>query len=131
MENKLVKKFFEDGFLNTRFFDFFDFLEESNTSLLKTWDKFEDDKTGEKVVQIGIPGFNKDELEISTEEDTIFIKGEIKNENTKKFYKNSISYSISDSNVDIGSINASLDNGILEIRYKILPGKEPQKIEIK
>jgi len=139
MENKLVKRFFNDGFSYNDFFNFFDSLEErdilalaaSDSSTPKVWDRFTDDKTNEKVIQIGIPGFSKNELEISIEDDAIFIKGEIKNENAKKFYRNSVSYSISDSNIDSESINVSLDNGILEIRYKILPGKDPKRIEIK
>jgi HSP20 family molecular chaperone IbpA len=96
----------------------------------KVWDKFTDEETGEKVLQIGLPGFNKEDIEIGLDGDAIFIRGEIKNEEAKKFYKSSVSYSTIDSNIDPESIKASLDNGILEIRYKTQLGKEPKKIEI-
>ena len=147
MDNKLAKRsdfaqnfmqrFFEDDFWHD---DFFNFLEDrwnmpsltpSKNFATKAYDKFVDEKTGEKVLQVGLPGFNKEDISIGLDGDTIFIKGEMKNEDAKKFYKNSISYSTVDSNIDSESINASLENGILEIRYKTQEGKEPKRIEIK
>jgi len=93
-------------------------------------------------VKADVPGFEKDEISISLNDNILTIQGEKKKEDKdekenyirKERFYSSFSKSISlYENVDIDKIDASLKNGTLELR---IPKKEVQekpvkKIEVK
>ena len=124
--NSLMNRFLNDDFwnFNSIFTDDFPKLES---------DRYYDKDTNEYVISLSLPGFTKDDISVEIENDMLVIKGEIKNEKTKKFIsQNTFSYSYSTNNLDIDAIKASMENGILEIRSK--PVKElniSKKIAIK
>ena len=88
-------------------------------------------------IKADVPGFDKEDIKISLDDNILTIQGERKKETTNKqenyiqkerFYTNfSKSIALYD-NVDIEKINASLKNGVLELQ---LPKKEAQEKKIK
>jgi HSP20 family protein len=114
--DSLLEKFLNDDFwnLSTVFTDEFPKLET---------DRYYDKDSGEYVISMSLPGFTKEDISVEIENDMLVIKGEIKNEKTKKFIsQNKFSYSYSTNNLNVDTTNASMENGILEIRSK--PVKE-------
>ena len=96
-------------------------------------DRYYDKDTNENVISLSLPGFTKEDISVEIDKDMLVIAGEIKNEKTKKFIsQNKFSYSYSTNNIDVDNINASMENGILEIRTKPLKKINlSKKIEIK
>lgn len=92
-----------------------------------------DDETGEYVINAQIPGFAKEEINIEVDENGLKFSGELKNDDIKKKIGNKkFSYLMKVKNIDDKSIDASLENGILEIRFKKKENKKIlKKIEIK
>jgi HSP20 family protein len=101
------------------------------------------DKGDKFVLRAELPGFNKDDIEIFTNKDTISFKAEKKSEKEEKgqdFLHRERTYSASQrtinfpQEVDPSKIEAKIANGVLEV---IAPKKEPEpdeklrKIELK
>ena len=120
-----------DRFLNDDFWNFNSIFSDEFPRIES--DRYYDKDANEYVISLSLPGFTKDDISVDIENDMLVIKGEIKNEKTKKFIsQNKFSYSYSTNNLDIDTIAASMENGILEIRSK--PIKElniTKKIEVK
>ena len=96
-------------------------------------DRYYDKDTNENVISLSLPGFTKEDISVEIDKDMLVIAGEIKNEKTKKFIsQNKFSYYYSTNNIYVDNINASMENGILEIRTKPLKKINlSKKIEIK
>jgi HSP20 family protein len=97
------------------------------------------DKNNELVVQAAIPGLNKDDVELEVDdkertitlrsskassekphEDDDYVRREI------KFSSFSRSFLVKDENLDLVSIDATHENGILELK---IPKKEKEEVE--
>lgn len=103
-------------------------------------DIIENDKS--YIVKVDVPGFEKEEISISVDDNILTIQGEKKQENDdskenyirKERYYSSFSKSISlYDNIDTNKINAELKNGILDLTLpkKTTQEKTLKKIEIK
>jgi len=142
---KLIKR--EDPFENLakRFFggdDFFRFtpsvlMSERNdigkTNILN--------KDNEYVVQMSVPGFKKDDININVENDVLTISSEFENSNEeqndnfyrKEFVKSSFSRSFQiPEDVEAEKIDAKMEDGILDVSFpKMELKKKENKISIK
>jgi HSP20 family molecular chaperone IbpA len=87
--------------------------------------------TKEHSIALLVPGFSKEDLSIESDSDKIIIKGEIKDNKKGLINENKIHYEKSVRNLDKDTIEAKLENGILEIKYKEKENKDLNKIEIK
>ena len=141
---KYKPMFFEDSF--DRMFDdaFRDFWGGSNE--LGRHDAFRTDVIDEGsnyVLQAELPGFRKEDINIDLKNDLLTISAshnEEKNEEDKnkyirkERYYSSYSRSFRVNNIEAGDIDASYNNGILEVKFpkKELEAKESvQRIEVK
>ena len=99
----------------------------------------EDEKS--YIVEVDLPGVDKNDIEITTEDNVLTISGERKTRDEIKeddYYKIESSYGkfsrsfTLPENVDVNKIEAKNENGVLEI---VIPKKEedkkPKKIKIK
>lgn len=86
-------------------------------------------------VELLVPGYSKDEIEISVEKDTLIIKSEVENKNQDEykysrveFVKNGFEkrYQLSET-LDSEAISAKFENGILTV---LIPKKEEEKQNI-
>jgi len=133
--DSLTKRFFGDD-------DFFRFtpsvlMTERNdvgrTNILNKDNKY--------IVQMSVPGFKKDDIDINVEDDVLTISSEFENSNEenndnfyrKEFVKSSFtrSFYIPD-DVDSEKIDASMEDGILNVSFtKMELKKKDNKISIK
>jgi len=97
------------------------------------------EKEDKFVVKAELPGMKEEDIDISVVGDTLTIKGERKAESEVKeedYYccersYGSFSRSISvPSNVDTGKIEASYDDGVLEVSLPKAPEVKPKKISV-
>ena len=118
-----------------------------NGDLEKAFPGFKTDvmeKDGNYVLQAELPGFDKEDIHIDLKDDILTISAshkEEKNEEDKKTRyirkerrTSSYSRSFRVANVTHEDINASYNNGVLEVTFpkrEAMPEKEAQKIEIK
>lgn len=125
--NTLLDDFFDDEFFmpRSKFGYHIDVYQESNNF----------------VVEVELPGFKRDEINVSFSNDLLTIKAEHKeedNEDDKKYVYRSRSYSsymkqIRFSNIDHNSIDASFTDGVLKVK---MPSKgeaavNEKQIEVK
>jgi len=98
------------------------------------------EKDDKFVVRAELPGMKKEELDISVLGDTLTIKGERKTESEVKeedYYRCELCYgkfsrSIAlPTAVDAGKVEASYENGILEITLPKAKEAKPKKIEVR
>lgn len=93
------------------------------------------------LIELQIPGFTKDDINLNLENGTLKVEGEVKNENEEKgnvhrkeFKKSSFvrSFQIPE-DVSAEEIEANMENGILSIKApkKELKQKDKKQIEIK
>ena len=131
--------FEEFGYFFAAFFD--------NGDLEKAFPGFKTDvmeKDGNYVLQADLPGFNKEDIHVDLKDDILTISASHKEEkkeedkNTRYIRKerrtSSYSRSFRVANVTHEDINASYNNGVLEVTFpkrEAMPEKEAQKIEIK
>ena len=108
------------------FGDFFDVPVLRSSNLLRTDVKEEDDKY---VLEIEVPGYNKDEIKISFDEGYLIVetKKENESENNDKYLRRERNYSNAYRKYYFGEVNhdeihASFNNGILTIE---VTKKEP------
>lgn len=91
-----------------------------------------DDEAKEHIVVVEAPGFTKDDIEIEVDNKGMNLKGEIKSEEIKeKISKDKFSYLLKKSQIDSKTVKATLENGILEVKFKTEKEKSTKKIEIK
>lgn len=86
----------------------------------------------ELIVKTEIPGMNQDEIEISFKDGVLTLNAE-KNEDTdgrKEYrkYHRSVTLPVE---VDAANVSATLENGLLEIRFPKAPELETKHIEVK
>lgn len=84
--------------------------------------------SGEYQIAMSLLGFSKEDIKVETSDETITISGELKKDvpgfvSQRKFKK---SWTLE--NLDADSINAKLENGILEVTLK---SKEAEAVEVK
>jgi HSP20 family protein len=91
------------------------------------------------LVRVEMPGVTKDALEISVADDTLTIKGEVKEEKeykTEEYYHSERSYKAFarsvglPTKIDEKRITAQLKNGVLEIRLPKAEEVKPKKIKV-
>ncbi len=113
-----------DEFFNESWFSNF---ENSQKYALIEWDEEEKEAT----ITIEAPGFQKEDIEISSDSEGLTISGEISNETLKnKLTHRKFSYILRRSDLDPKSVQAILKNGILEIKLKKEKDKKSKIIEI-
>ncbi|NMC59554.1 MAG: Hsp20/alpha crystallin family protein [Candidatus Methanofastidiosa archaeon] len=108
-------------------------------TFIRTWDDrqelssyYYDEQTKDHVITVQAPGFKKDDIEIEVDNRGISIKGEIKDEKTKgRLRRNTFHYAMTHYGIDSKTVDASLEDGILTIKFKNEKDKLSKKIEIK
>lgn len=117
--------------MNRDFDDFFDMLPIRRDNRMKC-DIYEEDN--KYFIEMEVPGFKKEDIDISLKEGTLTVKAEKKMSNeekdeNKKFLRKERSYmkterSFNLGNVDEENIDASFENGVLVI---VIPKAEENK----
>ena len=138
------RDFWSDPFAGLEMF-FPTFWEDDN-SLEKSFCNFSTDvieKDGEYVLQAELPGFNKEDIKVDLKNDVMTISSshseESKEEEGKKYLRrerrtSAYSRSFKVKNVKAEDIQASYNNGVLEVKFPkrdALPEEEVKKIEVK
>ena len=115
-------------------------------NLEKSFSHFSTDvieKDGEYLLQAELPGFNKEDIQIDLKNDVLTISAshteETKEDENKKYLRrerrtNSYSRSFKVKNIKAEDIEASYNNGILDVKFpkrEALPEEEVKKIEVK
>jgi len=132
MNNLAIKSRLPFNRIEEFFNDFFDWDLKASSYYQEPANYFFDEETKEYVINVQAPGFKREEIEIETDPTGISINGEIKDEDVKKrIGSKRFSYKMKRLGIDSESVQASLENGILEIRLKIAENKETKKIPIK
>lgn len=97
------------------------------------------EKGDDMVVKVELPGIKYEDIDVSVSEDALVIRGEKKREShveDKDYYQREIAfgsfyYSLAlSSDIDISSIEAIYEDGVLRITLKRALGAKPQKIEV-
>jgi len=98
---------------------------------------YEDKESVEFLIHI--PGVKRDDVKISVDDDTMTVRGERKSEQDEKqysrgrteIYQGSFNRSfILPEMLDMSSIDAHIEKGILKIRFAKLKKLKPRRIEI-
>ncbi len=127
-ENSL-EKMYQDFWNNS-----YSTIEQFNTDIIEKEDHY--------LLQAELPGFSKDEIQINLHEDMLTIsachKEEKNTESSDNYIRRerryaSYSRSFHVQGIDAKDINASYDNGILEVTFpkQAMEKPEPKRIEIK
>ncbi len=91
-----------------------------------------DDETKTHSLFIEAVLFKKDDITIDANNKGLIIKGEIKDEKTKKIVnRTEFHYVLHNSDVDPDSVEATFDSGMLIIKFKTNTEKTSKKIAIK
>ncbi|HOT88653.1 MAG TPA: Hsp20/alpha crystallin family protein [Bacteroidales bacterium] len=97
----------------------------------------------EYILEAEIPGLNKDQVSVEVKDNSLFIKGEKRNEtqkdgkyNVREIKRSSFIRSFAlDENIDVDKISAKFENGMLEVtvpkKVKTPIKPEVRKIELK
>lgn len=124
----------------TLFNDLFDSFFDNNFWLNRNLNEYSyepatynyDEKNKEHLITVQTPGFKKDDIQIEVDNKGIILKGEIKNEDIKKRVgQKKFNYEMKKTGIDSKTVEASLDDGILLIKFKTEKEKSAKKIEIK
>lgn len=95
--------------------DFFNF----NTDLFGTDTQYLTNEEGQTIIQIDVPGFNKDNLKVEISEGVLMIQGKT---DTRQIFKQ---YTIG----QVQNVNAKIKDGILTLTL-VEPEKETMNIDI-
>jgi HSP20 family molecular chaperone IbpA len=107
--------------------DWFSLPELKQKSAFMEWNEAGD----EASISIEAPGFSKEDIKIESNSEGLIITGELTNDNTKKkVSQQSFSYILKRYDLDPKSVQAKLENGILEIQVKKEKDKKSKIIEI-
>lgn len=91
-----------------------------------------DKETEEYTSKIKAAGWTKEEIDIEVDQDKMLVSTELSGEDERKEYGvTAFKYLIKVRNIDSNSIDASLENGILTIKFKVEENKSRKKITIK
>lgn len=121
-----TKNFWEE--VDNMFKEINSYLDMNDNYSLK---KYYDEKNNQYHINLLIPGFTKDEINISVENNILSVEGKTKNKNIEEIYSsNSVKQSFNIKDIDVNSINAELNDGILKIIYKLKEKDKPNKIKI-
>jgi HSP20 family protein len=91
-----------------------------------------DDDSKEHVVTIQVPGFKKEDIKIEVDHQGITLSGEIKDDKIKgRVSRNNFNYSMRKYGIDPKTVDASLEDGILFVKFKTEKEKSTKIIEIK
>ncbi|QAT50385.1 Hsp20/alpha crystallin family protein [Caproiciproducens sp. NJN-50] len=130
-ESSLFDEF--DRMMGESFWNGMDSFHSFRTDILDKGDRY--------VLKADLPGFQKQEINISVEGDRLVLSAEHKeegNENKKNYLRRERRYgafsrSFDISGIDPGRINASYQNGVLELELPKLVQAKPQekRIEVK
>jgi len=121
--NRGLPSLFESIFSDDWFFN----TEMSQKPAFMEWNESGD----EASIAIEAPGFSKENIKIESDSRGLVISGELTDENTKKrVSQKSFSYILRRSDLDPKSVQAKLENGILEIQVKKEKDKKSKIIEI-
>ena len=87
------------------------------------------------VIELVVPGFKKNEIEITLENNNLLVKGKKDEKITEKYILNEYSFATEFSrsfkvnqNVDIDLINSKLEDGVLTIKVPRLKKAEVKKV---
>jgi HSP20 family protein len=108
------------------YYDLVDTIESMfNNSLTNNY-RYSNCKVDDDVLSMtfDVPGFSKDELNISAENNTITIDGTVSNRTFNKSFKVGNQW-------DVSKASASVKNGVLDIKIPKLESKRKKTIEIK
>lgn len=119
---------------------FSDFFSGSEKNLIPRIDVYEEN--GYINFEVEAPGFNKEDIKITLQDNVLTITGERKEEKTekdKKYYISERSYGTFSRSFNLGddvnkdNIEASFENGLLKIKLALIepPKPEVKQIEIK
>ncbi len=112
-------------------------LPEIERQWLPSVDVFE--KDGKIMVKAELPGMKKEDIDVSVVGDTLTIKGEKKTESEVKeedYYRSERTYGSFfrslplPADVDADKIEASYDNGVLEVSLPKVPKAQPKKVPV-
>ena len=84
----------------------------------------------EYVATLALPGFSKEDLDISFEKSFLTVSAEIEADKQTEFVMTFSETMHVSSDVDASKIKATLENGILEIRMPVLKERQPKKIKV-
>lgn len=91
-----------------------------------------DEENKQHVITVSAPGFKKEDIKLEVDGNGLTLKGEITDETMKnRLRRNAFSYSMKRNGIDPDSIDGSLENGILQVRFKTEKEKTTRVIEIK
>ena len=128
-KNQFMPTFWDDFFQNSVFNDDWFTNRDVEVYKQKPAHYFYDEENKQHVITAEVAGFTKDDIDIEIDERGIIISGEIKDEKLKeRLGEKKISYIMKQENINPKDVEASLENGILEIRFK---QKEKDKISQK
>lgn len=82
---------------------------------------WKEDKDGNNVFEIEVPGFNKDNIDVEVSNGVITVKGETESRKIYKRYQIGINQ----------DVTASIKDGILSLTLITPPEQQPKKIELK
>ncbi len=97
------------------------------------------DRNEEVVIKADMPGVNREDIDISVQEDTLILKGEVKNgegppdesfvysERNRRPYARAIELPVK---IDAGNIMATLKDGVLTIHLPRAKDHGPKKIKV-
>lgn len=117
-----------DSFFDHDWFKDFDIRPKSNAYY------HYNEENNEYIIDIQVPGFKKEDIKIEVNDSGIYLIGEVKDESIKnKVSRSKFSYVLRRGEIDDKSIDASLEDGILTVKFKTAePKKKAMKqIEIK
>lgn len=87
------------------------------------------------LLELVVPGFKKNEIEITLENNGLLVKGKKEEKNTEKYILNEYSFATEFSrnfkinpNVDMDSISSQLEDGVLTIKVPRLKKAETKKV---
>jgi HSP20 family molecular chaperone IbpA len=125
----------------TLFEDVFDSFFDNNFWLNRSFNDYShepatyhfDEDNKEHVITVQAPGFKKEDIDIEVDGRGISLKGEINDESIKgRIGEKKFQYFMKKSGIDSKGVEATLDNGILSIRFKTEEEKKvSKKIAIK
>jgi HSP20 family molecular chaperone IbpA len=90
-----------------------------------------DNAEQQHVIVIPAAGFKKEDINIESSNNQITFKGEMSDEKIKKqITKNNFHYILRKNSINIDTIKASLENGILTVKFKTQTDNNTIKVEI-
>lgn len=97
------------------------------------------DRDGEVIVRAEVPGVRKEDLNVTVSDDTLTIKGHTEHEEEEKredYYRHELTYGdftralALPADVDTSKVNATMKDGILEIRFPKTKSTKPREVKV-